>query len=86
VCELIRQLSREGLSVVMVSHSMPDVFAVAERITVLRHGRTVKTINAADTSLEEIVGMMTGAFESTIMPTDLPATERATEKASEERA
>jgi simple sugar transport system ATP-binding protein len=78
VCELIRQLAREGLSVAVVSHSMPDVFAVAERITVLRHGRTVKTVNTADTSLEEIVGMMTGAFESTLTPNNgRPDTERA---------
>lgn len=78
VCELIRQLSDEGMSVVVVSHSMPDVFAVSERITVLRHGRTVKTVNTADCSAEEIVGMMTGAFESGMLP---EARHQATETA-----
>jgi simple sugar transport system ATP-binding protein len=68
VCDLIRQLRDEGMSVVIVSHSMPDVFAVSGRITVLRHGRTVKTVGTADCSTEEIVGMMTGAFESTLQP------------------
>lgn len=64
VLDLIRQLAAEGLSVVIVSHSMPDVFAVAQRVTVLRRGRTVTTVNAADITLEEVVGMMTGAFEA----------------------
>ena len=66
VLDLIRQLAAEGLSVVIVSHSMPDVFAVAQRITVLRRGRTVTTVNAADITLEEVIGMMTGAFEATV--------------------
>lgn len=78
VCELIRQLSDEGMSVVVVSHSMPDVFAVSERITVLRHGRTVRTVATADCSTEEIVGMMTGAFESGMLP---EARNQATETA-----
>jgi ABC-type sugar transport system ATPase subunit len=62
VLELIRQIKREGLSVVMISHSLPDVFAVADRITVMRLGRTVMTTTCSDTSLEAIVGMMTGAI------------------------
>ncbi len=74
VCDLIRKLSYDGMSVVVVSHSMPDVFAVSERITVLRHGRTVKTVRTSDCSAEEIVGMMTGALEPAILP---QATERA---------
>jgi simple sugar transport system ATP-binding protein len=78
VCDLIRQLRDEGMSVVIVSHSMPDVFAVSGRITVLRHGRTVKTVGTADCSAEEIIGMMTGAFESTLQPENRrQATERA---------
>jgi ABC-type sugar transport system ATPase subunit len=62
VLELIRQIKREGLSIVMISHSLPDVFAVADRITVMRLGRTVMTTECCDTSLEAIVGMMTGAI------------------------
>lgn len=61
VLQLIRQLKDEGLAVVMISHSLPDVFAVADRITILRLGRTVMTVSCDETSLEEIVGMMTGA-------------------------
>jgi len=61
---LIRELRRQGLAVVMISHSMPDVFAVADRLTILRLGRTVTTIEQTETSLEKIVGMMTGAISA----------------------
>jgi ABC-type sugar transport system ATPase subunit len=45
----------------MVSHNLPEVFAVADRITVLRNGKTIVTLDKSETSLEGIVGMMTGA-------------------------
>jgi len=62
VLDLIQEIQGQGLSVIMISHSMPDVFKVADRITVLRLGQTVTTVRKDDTSLQEIVGMMTGAF------------------------
>jgi ABC-type sugar transport system ATPase subunit len=46
----------------MISHNLPEVFAVSDRITILRLGRTVATMNVEDTSLDAIVGMMTGAL------------------------
>jgi simple sugar transport system ATP-binding protein len=61
VLELIREVRNHGLAVMMISHNLPEVFAVADRITVLRLGRTITTLRAEDTSLEAIVGMMTGA-------------------------
>ena len=59
--ELIREVRSQGLAVMMISHNLPEVFAVADRITVLRNGRTITTLTTKDTSLEAIVGMMTGA-------------------------
>jgi ABC-type sugar transport system ATPase subunit len=64
VLDLIRELHGHGLAVVMISHSMPDVFKVAHRITVLRLGQTVTTVATSATSLQDIVGLMTGAFAS----------------------
>ena len=61
VLELIKEVRSHGLSIIMISHNLPEVFAVADRITVLRLGRTITTLRTADTSLEAIVGMMTGA-------------------------
>lgn len=65
VLDLIRQLRSEGLAVVLISHSMPDVFAVADRVTVLRLGETVATLTIAQTDRETVIGAMTGAFAPT---------------------
>jgi len=61
VLELIREVRNQGLAVIMISHNLPEVFAVADRITVLRLGRTITTLVREETSLESVVGMMTGA-------------------------
>ena len=63
VLDLIRRVSSEGIGVVFISHSMPHVMEVADRIQVRRQGRRVAVYNAKDTSMEELVGAMTGAVE-----------------------
>jgi ABC-type sugar transport system ATPase subunit len=45
----------------MISHSMPEVFEVADRITILRLGRTVREMRRAETSMTDVVAFMTGA-------------------------
>jgi len=74
VLDLILELKEQGLAVMMISHSMPDVFKVADRITVLRLGQTVATVGTNETSLQDIVGLMTGAFGSERTPAPEPAT------------
>lgn len=64
VLEQIRQLRRRGVAVILVSHRMPDVFGVADRIVVLRRGRLVADKPAADSSPEEVTGLITGAIEA----------------------
>jgi D-xylose transport system ATP-binding protein len=61
VLELIKRLRGQGLGVVLISHNLADVFAVADRITVLRLGRWVGTYDARTTSREQLVAFMTGA-------------------------
>jgi simple sugar transport system ATP-binding protein len=61
VLELIKEVRSQGIAVIMVSHNLPEVFAVADRITVLRNGKTIVSLETSQTSLEEVVGMMTGA-------------------------
>jgi len=63
VLNLIRELRRHGIVVVLISHRMPDVFAVADRIIVLRRGNKVADKPTAKTSPEEITGLITGAIE-----------------------
>jgi simple sugar transport system ATP-binding protein len=62
VLGLIRRVRESGCSVVLVSHNMPEVLEVADRIEVLRLGRRVARFDAAETSMDEIVGVMTGAL------------------------
>ncbi|MFF0371190.1 ATP-binding cassette domain-containing protein [Micromonospora sp. NPDC005087] len=64
VLELIRRVRDSGRSVVLISHSLPDVMAVADRIEVLRLGHRVARLTTEDTTEEQIVGAMTGAFTS----------------------
>ena len=66
VLDLIRRLRDRGISVVLISHRMPDVFAVADRIAVLRRGSLVANKPAAGTSPEEITGLITGADRSRV--------------------
>jgi simple sugar transport system ATP-binding protein len=66
VLELIKDVRAHGLSVIMISHNLPEVFAVADRITVMRLGRSIATMRTRDTSLEAIVGMMTGAVAAAV--------------------
>jgi simple sugar transport system ATP-binding protein len=63
VLNLIRELKRQGIAVVLISHRMPDVFAVADRIVVLRRGRKVADKRVAASSPEEVTGLITGAIE-----------------------
>ncbi len=59
----IRQLRDQGLAVVLISHRMPDVFTVADRVVVLRRGRKVADRRIAQSSPEEVTGLITGAIE-----------------------
>lgn len=64
VLDLIRRVRDSGRSVLLISHNMPEVFEVADRIEVLRLGQRVASLRAADTSMEEVVGAMTGALQN----------------------
>jgi simple sugar transport system ATP-binding protein len=63
VLNLIRRLRDQGIAVVLISHRMPDVFTVADRVIVLRRGRKVADKQIADRSPEEVTGLITGAIE-----------------------
>ena len=64
VLALVRRLADRGCAVVLVSHNMSDVFAVADRMVVFRRGRKIAERRRADTDPEEIVSFITGAHPS----------------------
>ncbi len=61
VLELIKSLRDAGIGILIISHNLPDVFEVADRITVLRRGERVGTVPAADVDAGDLVAMITGA-------------------------
>ena len=62
VLELIRKLRDQGTPVILITHTLPDVFAVADRIVVMHRGRKVTEKKTADTSTNELVQYMGGAL------------------------
>jgi len=63
VLELIQQVRDRGMPVVLISHNMPHVFEVADRIHVHRLGERLCTINPKDYTMSDAVAFMTGAKE-----------------------
>ena len=62
VLDLIARVRDQGLAVVLISHNMPEVFEVADRIEVLRLGTRVARFRRGDVTMEDVVGAMTGAI------------------------
>lgn len=64
VLNLIGRLRDQGITVVLISHRMPDVFTVADRVIVMRRGAKVADKAIAKSSPEEVTGLITGAIET----------------------
>jgi fructose transport system ATP-binding protein len=62
VLDLIRRVRDRGLPVVLISHNMPHVFEIADRIHVQRLGRRVAVVKPDEHSMAEVVAIMTGAL------------------------
>ena len=62
VLEVIRDLRKHDVSVIVVSHNMQQLMSIADRITVMRLGRTIATRIVKNTQVSEIVGLITGAI------------------------
>ena len=62
VLEVIRDLRNHDVSVIVVSHNMQQLMSIADRITVMRLGRSIATRTVKDTEVNEIVGLITGAI------------------------
>lgn len=74
VLDLIRTVRSRGLSVILISHNMPNVFEIADRIHVQRLGRRIAVVDPKRRSMSEVVAIMTGALP----PEELRADERTT--------
>jgi ABC-type sugar transport system ATPase subunit len=65
VLELIRRLRDQGVPVILITHILPDVFAVTDRLIVMRRGRKVTEKVTRETTTEELVQYMVGARDDT---------------------
>ena len=70
VLDLIRRVRDRGLSVVLISHDMPHVFEIADRIHVARLGKRVAVLNPGKISMSDTVAIMTGALAPDAIPPD----------------
>jgi len=65
---VIRQLREQGVGVIYISHRLEELAAIADRVTVLRDGRTIGTHRMADTTRERLVHSMVGRELSSVFP------------------
>jgi fructose transport system ATP-binding protein len=63
VLNLIQKIRERGLPVILISHNMPHVFEIADRIHIHRHGQRVAIVRPQDHRMSEVVAIMTGARE-----------------------
>jgi ABC-type sugar transport system ATPase subunit len=80
VLKLVRTLCDQGVPVIIISHNMQDVFAVSDRIVVMRRGKKVGELIAARTTPDEVVSLMVGAeavHEMGVIPKALNGAEKA---------
>jgi len=56
----VRQLKQEGKTLLLITHKLAEVFAVSDRLTVLRGGKLIRTVRTADTTPAEVARLMTG--------------------------
>jgi ABC-type sugar transport system ATPase subunit len=61
VLDLIRELRRQGIAVILISHRLTDVFSVSDRIVTLRQGRVIADERTADTTMSTVVAHIVGA-------------------------
>jgi D-xylose transport system ATP-binding protein len=58
VHDLVHKLKDQGVGIILVSHDMPDVFALSDRLCVMKNGRTVGTYRTADVDEDAVLGMI----------------------------
>lgn len=63
ILKLIKKLSDEGFGVVIISHNLHHVFQIADEIAIMRQGKVLDCIQKADSDVEQVVSMITGAID-----------------------
>lgn len=71
VHDLVRTLQSQGVGIILISHDMPDVFALSDRLCVMKNGRTIGTYRTKDVDEEAVLGMIiAGRLPAGAVPCD----------------
>ncbi len=70
--KILRALMEKGKSMIFITHKLKEVMAMADRITVLRNGRTVGTVTPGEVSTEKLASMMVGREVNLVVPKKKP--------------
>lgn len=57
---LVRRLKERGITIIYISHRMEEIFALSDRLTVMRDGRVITTMNTSETTQSEVISLMVG--------------------------
>jgi simple sugar transport system ATP-binding protein len=71
---MLVNMKQEGCAVVIITHKLNEVMEISDRVTVMRRGKTVATVNTAETNPRELAGMMVGTGVSLEIKRDKPIT------------
>jgi len=66
--DVVRELKGRGIAAIYISHKLDEVFAISDRITVLRDGKSIVTLRAADTNPSEVIAHMVGRPITDLLP------------------
>jgi len=78
--EILRELKEEGRSIVFISHRMDEIFAIGDRVTVIREGASVGTTRIADTNHDSVIRLMVGEQEELAPSPAAPGTRAGAER------
>jgi ABC-type sugar transport system ATPase subunit len=73
VRELMKDLRSHGVAMILITHDLSDILSITDKIAILRHGRLVALLNSKETTVNEIIGWITGAIQATSQQEALPA-------------
>jgi ribose transport system ATP-binding protein len=68
VLEVVRNLAAKGIGVIYVTHRLPEVFEISDRVAIFRNGRSLAPVSTADASVELVIEMMLGRELGSMFP------------------
>lgn len=58
--KIVKQLKKDGVTIIYISHRLDEIFEICDRVSILRDGEMIKTLNTAETNRQELISLMVG--------------------------